>query len=65
MQMKFLISVGRVNWKMNYLIKTMAPVERSKPRRIARLIGTKVDEEDDELIFLCWIDEEDNKRDEQ
>lgn len=59
--MKFLI----VDEHVNYLIKTMAPVERSNAKRIPRVIGRNVVEEDDELNFLCWLDDEDNKRDEQ
>lgn len=49
--------------RTNYLIKTMAPVERSTAIRIARVIGTN--DEDEGWTFLCSIDDDDNKRDEQ
>jgi hypothetical protein len=67
-KMSVIYSLCKLNFVENriviYLMKRMAPVEISKAIRIPSAIGTDVEEEEEEVTFLCCIDDK-NKRDEQ
>jgi hypothetical protein len=46
-----------------YLIRRMVPVEISKAITIPKAAG--INDDEDDVTFLCCIDDNDNKRDEQ